>query len=341
MSNKQRPAEIKNQGDLLKLLANTPSEIEGFMALQAGLAHARREQKFPLGVDRAIRDHLVTVFKKDHIDIRAAALAKASAGAQGFQLPTDKPETPLSYKGLNTDFDRRIEARNTDGFVAEHTFLVTATVLVGFSRHAVREIVSQDPLRHSASTTTILEDTINILGEIKTKIPGYKAPIKRRKGIVMPGDTLNHNSSIDFLHEAIASSLKQSIDMLDLAERTIQAERKKHSTSTSTEIVRSHNNFQWVRDLIELILSTLASLRSNSLSKKPQPELPAPNTELTLPEPILTIFTVLDMMHTALSGLLVQLEANPSSFISEELEELSAIAATAQAAKKSNTTTQK
>lgn len=341
MSTTKRPAEIKSQGDLLKLLATTSGEVDSFMQLQARLAQERREKKFPLGVERAIRDHLVLIFKKEHIDIRAAALAKLGMGGGGFRPSGDKANEPISYEGVNADFDRRIAARHREGFVAEHTFLATATVLVGFARNTIREIVLQDPLHHCASTTTMLEDTLKVLGEIKDKLPGYTPSPKRKRSIVVPGDTLNHNSSVEFLHEAIYSCLKQSLEMVELAERTIKEEQGKNTAKSATEIVQTHERFQWVRDLITLILSLFASLNRNQATEEKTPALPASAVqEPKLPEPLQTMSVTMEMLHTSLSALLVQLEANPSSFLSEELEDLAAIAATAQEAKKSPTTQQ-
>lgn len=336
-NHKNGPGE-RPHGNLITILASNPEEVNGFVKAQTDEAQKIRLARFPTGEDRAIRDNLVTIFRTlptGKVDIRAIALAKMG-GVTGFQVPPNGTEVEISYKGVNAEFDRAIEARHVEGFIAEHTFLVSCTALTALSRRAILEVVSLDDSLHFATTTTILEDTITALIALRDKIPNF-VPTKKRKGIVVPGDTLNHNTSIEFLTEAIASSLKNNIQMVEGMERAVKGALKKAASQTTTQTLRNDERFKILWDFLDKILQILASLRPST--KNMLPTGPVIDNLEELPEPINTTATVLDLMKTALGALLVQLHANPALFLSQNLKGLSEVASSARDAQKSGTTT--
>lgn len=339
MAHSTNRPDVKTHVHLIQLLAKDPKEVEGFLRIQTHAAEQMRHERFPRGPQRAIRDNLVTIFKRlptGKVDIRAIALARMG-GAVGFQVPKDGDEGEISYKGLNADFDRAIEARHVEGLVAEHTFLVSVTALTALSRRAVLEVVSLDEAQHFPTTTTILEDTVTIIGAVRNQIPNFQ-PTKKRKGLIIPGDTLNHNTSIEFLAEAIISSLKNSIQTVEAMERAVQNALKKAAAQNATKVLKAEERFKTLWLVIEKILALLARLGITPGNTLPAATVDTEKEET--PEPINTTVVMLNLMNVALGTLLTELHTNPALFLSQNLQGLSEVAATAIEAQKSRTTTQ-
>lgn len=332
MSNRKAPRS--GNANLVKLIANVDAERTGFMAIQAHEANKRRQEKFGERLKESIFLDIAKVVRSETgSDVFAHARAKQSGVANGGIAISDKPIMLDPPVGIET-YDRRALARDVASFEAEHTFLFTIGRLVGLSRRAIDDIGMHDPSNFHSEIKMVLENTAKALRNIQAELPGYKPTPKRK--ILMPGETLDHNKSIEFLAEALGISLNQSIVIVGAINDAILETVTVTPTESPKETTRTP---EWVRAIIAKLIEMLQNL----VKPRDNKSLPASVTpeEPKTPRIILAPTKTLELCQTSIAILLRELENRPGFYLSQHLEILKDLATAAQAAKDSLTTPQK